>query len=298
MKYEIASGSRIGSRRSNQDRVGVAERTRSVLLVLADGLGGHEGGEIAAAIAVETLLDAFRRLRAGHIANPPGFLSSSLVDAHRRMQQQGARHWPRIEPRTTCVTCLVQDGYAYWAHVGDSRLYHFRGQAALTRTLDDTEVEHLRLGGVLTEEEMSGHPDKGRLLKCLGGHEPPDITLGPETRLHYDDTLLLCSDGLWEAFDTQELSLQLRSSQIEEAIEDLLEQAEDRMGDRCDNTSAICFRWREARALAEPLGIPRVLRTAPRTHDEPPRRIEEYGVDEAIAELEELVRRHVPKSRD
>ena len=298
MKYEIASGSRVGSRRSNQDRVGIAERARSVLLVLADGLGGHEGGELAATVAVETLLDAFRRLRAGHIDNPPGFLSSALVDAHRRMQQRGAAHWPRIEPRTTCVACLVQDGFAYWAHVGDSRLYHFRGRAALTRTLDDSEVEHLRLGGVLTEEEMSYHPDKGRLLKCLGGHEPPDITLGPETRLHYDDLLLLCSDGLWEAFETQELALQLRSSQIEEAINDLLETAEDRMDGRCDNTSAVCLRWQEARALAKPLGIPKVPRTAPRTQDEPPHRVEDYGVDEAIAELEELVRRRIPKSRD
>ncbi|MHB1951151.1 MAG: PP2C family protein-serine/threonine phosphatase, partial [Acidiferrobacteraceae bacterium] len=96
MKYEVASGSRMGGRRSNQDRVGVAERTRSVLLVLADGLGGHEGGEIAATIAVDTVLGAFRRLRSGHIDNPPAFLASALVDAHRRMQQQGAAHWPRI----------------------------------------------------------------------------------------------------------------------------------------------------------------------------------------------------------
>ncbi|MHB8565329.1 MAG: PP2C family protein-serine/threonine phosphatase [Acidiferrobacteraceae bacterium] len=305
MKYEIAFGSRTGARSSNQDRVGVVERAHTMLMVLADGLGGHEGGALAAQIAVDTVLNTFRGLKKQRIDNPPAFLAMSLSDAHKRMYQQGISQRPPIEPRTTCVACLVQDGYAYWAHIGDSRLYHLRNHAVIARTFDHTPVERLRQGGVLTEEEMPDHPDKSQLFKCLGGHEMPGISLGPETPLHFDDVVLLCSDGLWEAFDAREMALHLREAVLEEALDDLLLAAEERMDGHSDNVSAICLRWREPRALSPPLrpvlapaeaAVPRDVR--PNTPGSPRTNIEDYSVEEALSEIEKLVRRRAPKSTD
>lgn len=303
MKYELAHTTRRGARSSNQDRIGVAERSQSLLMALADGLGGHAGGALAAEVAVKSALGAFRSSRRSRIANPPAFLALCLMEAHNQMKRMGASQDPPIEPRTTCVLCLVQDGYAYWAHVGDSRLYHLRNGEIRARTLDDTRVERLRLAGVLTEEEMPAHPDKSRLLKCLGGRDAPSISLGQETLLEKDDVLLLCSDGLWEALDPAEIAAQLRGDKLEEAVEDMLLLAEDRMRTHCDNLSAVCLRWGERFVLAPPLRPrsgatttePRLKAEARRKLPPRPRPLPEQGIDETLTELEEFMRRHDPK---
>ncbi|MHB1951982.1 MAG: hypothetical protein ACYCQK_10995, partial [Acidiferrobacteraceae bacterium] len=104
-------------------------------------------------------------------------------------------------------------------------------------------------------------------------------------------------DGLWEAIETPELARKLRSPRLDEALDDLLETAEDRMAERCDNASAVCLRWGEVRPLAKPLGVPKIASTSRRPVATPPPDLTEYGVDEAIAELEALVRR-VPRPRE
>ena len=150
---------------------------------------------------------------------------------------------PPISPRTTCVLCLVQNGYAYWAHVGDSRLYHFRSGQALTRTLDHTVTEQMHIDGLLSEEDMKRHPDKARLLKAVGGPHAPSVSLGQETMLQRNDALLLCTDGLWEALSADELYGFLKYATLDEGIEEMLLAAEHRMKLRADNLSAICLRW-------------------------------------------------------
>jgi serine/threonine protein phosphatase PrpC len=160
---------------------------------------------------------------------------------------------PPIHPRTTCVLCLVQNGYAYWAHVGDSRLYHFRNGQVLSRTHDHTVTEQMRIDGVITEEEMKHHPEKSRLLKAVGGPRTPTISLGAETMLARGDALLLCTDGLWEALSTEELAGFLKAGQIEEGVEEMLFAAELRMKQKADNLSAIALRWEDAITTALPL---------------------------------------------
>jgi hypothetical protein len=143
------------------------------------------------------------------------------------------------------VLCLVQDGYAYWAHVGDSRLYHFRKNKLLTRTLDHTATERLRTDGVITEEEMLSHPEKSRLLKCVGGPQKPTISLGQEAPLHRGDALLLCSDGLWEALSWEEIVQFLEFESLDEAIEEMTIEAENRRKKASDNISVVSLRWQD-----------------------------------------------------
>ncbi len=252
MKYQIASQSLRGARPTNQDRVAYAERDNAVLMVLADGLGGHRGGETAAELLVETVVNAFRAVKHPRIAQPSACLTLGIVQAHNAIHEH-AKSTPELTPRTTCVLCLVQDGYAYWAHVGDSRLYHFRGDTLLRRTHDHTTTEELRQDGLLSDDEMRDHPQKSRLLKCVGGPAQPTISLGEETRLERGDVLLLCSDGLWEALAPGELAAFTRRDPIEEGAEEMLAAAEHKMRGASDNISAVCLRWEEAATRAAPL---------------------------------------------
>lgn len=249
MKYQVAQFSVAGGRSANEDRVGIAERPNAVLMVVADGLGGHSGGELAAQTVVETVLKVFQGVKEPRLADPFAFLALTILKAHRAIHTRAQMHVPPLEARTTCVVCLVQDGYAYWAHVGDSRLYHFRRARLLKRTEDHTPVEELRRDGVISEEEMASHPRKSFLLRSLGGGEDPRIALGEETALHPDDTLLLCSDGLWESLPAAAIVSHLEAPRLEDGIEDMLFAAEKRMGDGADNITVACLRWEDRATL-------------------------------------------------
>ena len=253
MKYQLASHSAVGGRSSNQDRVTHAERDNAVLLTVADGLGGHAGGDLAAEALTQTAVRAFERIKQPLITQPSAFLALTILQAHNAIVQYARATASGIEPRTTCVMCLVQDGYAYWAHVGDSRLYHFRNGTLLTRTLDHTATERLREDGVITEDEMLSHPEKSRLLKCVGGPYKPTISLGEETALQRGDILLLCSDGVWEAFTASELATYLNYDSLDEGIEEMFIEAEERRREACDNMSAVCMHWLDAAPKGPPL---------------------------------------------
>jgi serine/threonine protein phosphatase PrpC len=245
MKYQLALHSLAGGRATNQDRVVCTERDNAVLMVLADGLGGHAGGALAAETLTQTALHAFEAVRQPVITKPSAFLALTIMQAHKAIYARGQAQEPPISPRTTCVLCLVQNGYAYWAHVGDSRLYHFRNGQLLSRTLDHTVTEQMHLDGLLSEEEMKRHPDKARLLKAVGGPRTPSISLGQEIALQRGDTLLLCTDGLWEALTADELFEYLSYPTLDEGVEEMLLAAEKRMKQRADNLSAICLRWQD-----------------------------------------------------
>jgi PPM family protein phosphatase len=245
MKYQLAYHSLAGGRATNQDRVVCTERDNAVLMVLADGLGGHAGGALAAEVLTQTALHAFEAVRQPVITKPSTFLALTIMQAHKAIFARGQAQVPPISPRTTCVLCLVQNGYAYWAHVGDIRLYHFRNGQLLSRTHDHTVTEQMHLDGLLSEEDMKRHPDKARLLKAVGGPRTPSISLGQETALQRDDTLLLCTDGLWEALTADELFEFLSYPTLDEGVEEMLLAAEKRMKQRADNLSAICLRWQD-----------------------------------------------------
>lgn len=253
MKYQLAQYSLTGARPANEDRVGAAERANAVLMVVADGLGGHSGGELAAQTLVDTVLRVFQRITQRVIEDPAAFLALTILQAHKAVAARGKMHVPPLAARTTCVLCLVQNGYAYWGHVGDSRLYHFRKEKLLARTEDHTAIEQLRRDGLISEAEMSTHPRKSYLMQSVGGGNAPTIALGPETRLFPGDTLLLCSDGVWEAYTAEQLGANLSRARVDEALEDMLLAAEKNMGEACDNVSAVCLRWEDRVTTSMPL---------------------------------------------
>jgi serine/threonine protein phosphatase PrpC len=317
MKYQITQFSMRGARHHNEDRVGYAERDNAILMAVADGLGGHRGGDVAAEIMVQTLLHMFQTLRHRLIERPSMFLALGIMQAHHAIIARGQAGNPPIEPRTTCVTCLVQNGYAYWAHVGDSRLYHFRGNRMLLRTQDHTTVEELHQGGLLSEQEMLEHPHKSHLLNCVGGPATPTVSVGGETPLQPGDTLLLCSDGLWEAFTPEEMLPHLRAPALEAGVEEMLFAAVKKRRLNSDNVSAVCLRWEDAPAKSPPLQknmplqineamlreeakhhLPHVAKLSPK---KPPAAVSEASDDSGkplesrIQEIEDFLKKFEPK---
>jgi serine/threonine protein phosphatase PrpC len=316
MKYQITHYSLRGARRTNEDRVGYAERDNAVIMAVADGLGGHRGGDVAAEILVQTLTHAFQAVRQPLIERPSVFLALGILQAHHAIIAHGQKSRPAIEPRTTCVACLVQNGYAYWAHVGDSRLYLFRHNHLLLRTRDHTAIEQFRQEGLLTEKEMLEHPQKSHLLNCLGSRLMPTLSVGEETLLQPGDTLLACTDGLWEALAPEEIARYLKAAALDEAVEEMLLAAAKKMKQSCDNVSAVCLRWEDAISRHPPLQgngaseineellraqarhhLPLAQRAAPKkpllaseAEDDPGK-----PLASRIQELEDFLKKHEPK---
>ena len=156
MKFTIYQDSRQGGRANNEDRTTYCYSRDALLMVVADGMGGHHYGEIAAQIAVQTFADAFQEAAQPRLADPFGFLQQNMNRAHLAILDYVERHQMSESPRTTCVACLVQDSIAYWAHVGDSRLYLMRNGRVMVQTKDHSRIR-------LLVEEESGIPLVGRV---------------------------------------------------------------------------------------------------------------------------------------
>jgi serine/threonine protein phosphatase PrpC len=246
MKFNVFHDSRIGRRSMNQDRLDWAHTDEALLLVVCDGMGGHRHGEVAAQLAVQQLMTAFRNAASPRLDDPPRFLNESLRDAHFAINNYAALRAIPIDdaPRTTCVACVIQDGHALWAHVGDSRLYLVRAGRTVKRTLDHSRVQMLIDSGEITAEEARTHPQRNLVFSCLGGDMTPRIDISPAIALEAGDTLALCSDGAWAPLaDRLAKGFGLP---LERAVPFLLDEAEAAAGPGCDNLTLIALRWESA----------------------------------------------------
>lgn len=253
MQYSIAHDTETGTRHSNQDRVAYRENGHGVLLIVADGLGGYPGGEMAAQTVVDCLVESFEKQGDSLIRDPAAFIVLSMTYAHTLINNRGrSRGVPEEDlPRTTCVACLVQNGYAYWAHVGDSRLYLFNDGELLARTIDHTNSDQMHQDGAIDEQvQRLGH---SQLFRCVGGVKRPVVSLGPETHLGNGDTILLCSDGIWRAFKEQHLAQIASGEVVEDSVEQLFAHAKKYFHNECDNLTALMFRWDADPSMEKPL---------------------------------------------
>ena len=212
-------------------------------MAVADGMGGYAGGELAAQMAVSTLAKAFRAEAKPRLTSPTAFFARGIPAIHDVIQSSCSKAGMR-EARTTLVACVIQDGCAHWTHVGDSRFYLVRAGRIFARTKDHSVVQELIDAGRMREEAVSAHPDRNKLLRCLGGRALPPLasptTVAP---LAKDDILLLCSDGLWGPLTPQRLLAGLIGNELTKALAGLLDLAEERAGADCDNISAIAMHW-------------------------------------------------------
>ena len=244
MKYSLFQDTRPGKRPYNEDRLGCWQRDKALLLAVADGMGGHAHGEVAAQITVDHLGHSFDAEARPRLAAPDRFLSSSISNAHAQILEHAQRR--KLEtPRTTVVACVVQDGQAWWSHVGDSRLYLIRKGRVAARTRDHTYVQQLVDAGKIREEAAENHPDRNRVMRCLGGPQAPRIDPAQNMSLEKDDVLLLCSDGLWGPLTQRQILIGLIGRDPVSALPELIALAEPRAGAHCDNVSVVAMHWQE-----------------------------------------------------
>jgi serine/threonine protein phosphatase PrpC len=246
MQFSVYQQSHIGGRKVNQDRMGYSYTRDSLLLVLADGMGGHQRGEVAATIALQTMSTLFKTQAVPYVRKPERFLEEALLQAHLDIQAYGRERNLEDSPRTTIVACLVQHNCAVWAHCGDSRLYWMRRGQILARTRDHSHIEHLIAKGLADPGERNTHPDRNKLYNCLGASTLPKVDISRQAALEPGDVLLLCSDGLWGILPDTEIVHQLATHTIVQAVPDMIGMATAIAGPRGDNTTALAIQWQGA----------------------------------------------------
>ena len=205
--------SHAGGRSTNQDCAGWREADGYTCWVLADGLGGHASGEIASEAAIEGALTAFEA-RPG---TDPATLQRCMDRAQEVVRALQVGNPDLVSMRTTLVVLAASDSEARWSHIGDSRLYAFREGYVDARTSDHSVPQALVDAGELAPEDVRGHPDRNRILRALGGPDLPKASVSESRTIRPGDAFLLCSDGLWELVDEDEMQRTLASASSPDA---------------------------------------------------------------------------------
>ena len=245
MKLSAAFDTRIGGRRRNEDAAAVTAAGAALLAVVADGMGGHNHGDVASRLAVETLIQAFQAqvtAAAPRLADPFLFLQQGFEARHRALADFTREQRLPGSPLTTCVACLLQDGIAYWAHVGDSRLYLLRDGRIHARTRDHSYVQQLLDRGEISPAQALQHPQRNRVSTCLGGPLPPATEFSRKTPVQPGDVLALCTDGVWNVLAAGELADILLSNPAAAAVKTSLDRVDQRGGERRDNLTLAVIR--------------------------------------------------------
>ena len=161
-------------------------------------------------------------------------------------------------PRATCALCLVQDDAAFFAHVGDSRIYHLRHGKVRERTRDHSHVELLLREGVITEDEIAAHPMRNLVECCLGGDAwLPGMTITRQKRLAPGDVLMVCTDGLWSGLGDDRIgALATDGEALVGGLRRLGEQSVRACGPYSDNTSAAALRYLGPGSSKDPAKTP------------------------------------------
>ncbi len=215
----------------------------ALLLLLADGMGGHLNGEIAASLSLQTMGALFRERATPSVADPTALLDELIFAAHQALLRYRAAHRLPDTPRTTIVACLVQGGQAWWAHCGDSRLYWLRSGRILARTVDHSHLERLVALGKVSPYERANHPERNKLYNCVGAPTLPQVDKSRPAPLQSGDQLLLCSDGLWSSVREHEMAYRLSASPLDQSIPALVRQAAQAGGKNGDNVTALAMTW-------------------------------------------------------
>ena len=305
MRFTIFHDSRQGGRSNNEDRTTYCYSRDALLLVVADGMGGHHYGEIAAQIAVQSLADAFQNEARPRLSDPFRFLQRGMTNAHLAILDYTTRHQLKDSPRTTCVACIVQDNIAYWAHAGDSRLYLLREGRVMAQTKDHSRIRLLLDEGMISEAQAATHPDRNKIYSCLGSPHLPEIDFSRKTPLEHGDILLLCTDGLWGEIPGATMATALKDSNLLQVMPRLLRQAELQAGARCDNVSAVAVRWEDTYVDAASLISTQTMR-----QDEVTTRLDQFGrnpaykselsddeIERAIEEIRAAIEKYTPPQK-
>jgi protein phosphatase len=245
---EVSSQSDIGClRQNNEDSFGYWEPDddqqflrKGRLAVVADGMGGYEGGQEASRLAVETLMAVYRDFGGN---DPQAALVEALQAAHEQIRQYSVAHPELRGMGTTCTAAAIVQDELYFVHVGDTRLYLIRDGRITRVTRDHSYVGRLVEAGMISAEEAEHHPQRNILTAALGTN--PELIMDAPERpepLHPADVLVICTDGLWGLVRDPEILDIVENNRAEKAGRELIALAKERGGP--DNITVEILRLR------------------------------------------------------
>ena len=230
MNYSVAQLSNQGGRDYNEDSTAIFKREDAIMLIVADGLGGHAGGDLASQTFVKAMGDSFKGASDVHFKDVDKFLTLSINFAHRMIHRAAiSRGFDVDSPKTTCVVCLIYKGVAQWAHSGDSRLYHINKRKILFITEDH----------VTTKLGVENAP----INRCVGGLEHPNPEVAEPHTMQDGDILVLASDGAWYALTAEAIGDYIDPESPSLGLSGLLQYLEQKNKAPSDNLSIVIIFW-------------------------------------------------------
>ena len=244
MRFTVQQKTIQGKRHENQDRMGYIFTQDALLMVVCDGLGGHEHGEKAATWVLDALAHRFQHFAKPTIADPMVFLEASVTAAHSLILSRTLSEGMRSSPRTTVVCALVQHGQVWFAHAGDSRGYLIRADEIIHRSKDHSKLQFLVDTGRMRADELThNHPERNRLINCVGAELTPRVEHAGPFSLLENDLVLLCSDGVWGAIEELQLLRLIARGELVQALPNLVATASMLAGDQADDATGVAMRW-------------------------------------------------------
>jgi serine/threonine protein phosphatase PrpC len=301
MKFSVFQVSRRGGREKNEDRMGYCYTRESGLFLLADGMGGHPDGELAAQLALQTISAHYQKRATPMVDNVTEFLSTALMAAHHAIIRHASDKGMLDTPRTTLVGVVIQNGAAHWVHCGDSRLYMIRDGGLHVRTRDHSYAERKDIASVLVDAAVN----RNILYTCLGSPSKPVFEVVGPVPLQHQDKIMLCSDGLWDQLAEEEIVGQLAAHPITESVPELVERALRKAGSRSDNVTAIAVEWetpdpQDARqgvstnGLSDGVFASTIQAAGMEDLDDD---LDEAAIERTIAEINEAIRRGASRQK-
>lgn len=235
-KVDVSFATDVGCRRDhNEDRFLFFEPDDPLILekkgriaIVADGVGGHRAGEIASELAVKLVKQGYY---ANELQDPPLALVSAFEIANHTLYQLSVSDTSYQGMGTTCTVLVLKEGQAYCAHVGDSRLYLLRNDGILQLTEDHSVVMEMVKQGIISAEEARHHPNKNIILRALGASPQVQISSwDAPLQIQEGDLFLLCSDGLYDLVEDEEMRKIARSENLSSACGRLITLAKERGG--------------------------------------------------------------------
>ena len=211
MQLEIVVLSKAGGREVNEDACGFWSTPEACFCALSDGLGGHYGGDVASKLAVEHILDWFRETPECSVRA----VKASLEAGNSAIMREQQRDIRLKQMRATAVVLSIdiKHDVAIWGHTGDSRLYCFRQGRIIEQTRDHSVLQSMVDAGYLQPRELRISPNRSKLLAALGNERQFEMGIkSVEFPLLHGDIFLLCTDGLWEYVEEEDMERMLGAS--------------------------------------------------------------------------------------
>ena len=244
ISFSASSGTHQGDRESQQDRVCLFRNMREpncILAIVADGMGGLTGGRKAADQVMLTADQLFKSFDS-KTDDAADLLERIALEAHMVIGLTAITS--KDQPHTTYAAFLItSEGACHWAHVGDTRVYHFRNARMLKRTSDHSYVQSLIDNKEITPEQAINHPQSNVITQCLGSKATPKIVHDSTMQLRSGDVIMACTDGVWPYFKDPEMGSILENLNPREAAELIITTARTRSKRHGDNLSLAIVKY-------------------------------------------------------